>query len=305
MKRYACLLLLFCLLKTNPAGASTLTVIQNLSFGTLIPTSSSGQVLISTAGALSSSSGTVTVAPSGTAYYQGIVRLTPTVLDVFTVSITNSTIILTNSTPGGGTVTIDNINNNPQTINITLLSPVNINVGGRMTFTSASKGGTYTGMVQVQVRRLLGETLSVNLPITLTFWNSLSMAQITPLSFGELQVTGGTSVIRLAPATGQRSIVSGAGNVTLGSNPAATAGRFDISGQANANINITLPSSITLTGNNGGSMTVNNFTGSPSSTSTVLDASGSKTLLIGADLNIGTAQPSGTYSGTYSLTVNY
>lgn len=51
-------------------------------------------------------------------------------------------------------------------------------------------------MVQVQVRRLLGETLSVNLPITLTFWNSLSMSQITPLSFGELQVSGQQNPVR-------------------------------------------------------------------------------------------------------------
>lgn len=76
------------------------------------------------------------------------------------------------------------------------MSPVNINIGGRIAFTSASKGGTYTGMVQVQVRRLLGETLSVNLPITLTFWNSLSMSQITPLSFGELQVSGQQNPVR-------------------------------------------------------------------------------------------------------------
>lgn len=304
MLRFGLFIFLFSLLWMNNAEASSLVATQNLSFGTLVPINTSGSVIISTAGAINTG-GSVTTAPSGTSYYQGIVRFTPTILDIFTFMVSESSVILTNSTSGGGTVNIDNFSINPNSLNITLLSPVNVNIGGRMTFTSASKGGVYTGLVQVKANGLIGGTVSVNLPITLTLWNTLAMSQVTPLSFGSLEVKSGASVIRIAPQSGIRSVVSGSGNVILGSSPSPTAGQFGISGQPNANISISLPSSITLNGSNGGTMTVNNFTGYPSSTTTTLSASGARSLYVGADLNIGAAQASGTYSGTYNVTVNY
>lgn len=291
-----------CIVKN--VSAATLEARQNLSFGTLIPVANSGSVIISTAGAVSTG-GSVTTAPSGTSYYQGKVRFTPTLLDVFTVRAANSSVVLTNTSSGGGSVTIDNFTINPSNLNISVLGAVDINVGGRMTFSASSKSGSYTGSVRIEVSGLLSGTTSVNLPITLTFWNSLKVNETTPLFFGVLNINSGASVVRLNAQTGTRSIVSGSGNVVLVSAPASTAGRFKISGEPNVQVSVVLPASISLTGSNGGTMTVNNFTGYPSSTQLTLDASGDTYLNVGADLNIGNSQMSGTYNGTYSVTINY
>ena len=286
------------------AAAATLDARQNLSFGTLVPVANSGSVIISTAGAITTG-GSVTVAPSGTSYYQGKVRFTPTLLDVFTVRATNSSIVLTNTSSGGGNVTIDNFTVNPASLNITVLGAVDINVGGRMTFSAASKSGTYTGSVRIEVSGLLSGTTGVNLPVTLTLWDSLKVNEISPLSFGVLDINSGASVVRLNAQSGIRSIVSGVGNVVPAATPASTAGRFKITGQPSVQVSLSLPSTITLTGNKGGTMMVNNFTGYPSSTQLSLDTSGDATLNVGADLNIGSSQLSGTYNGTYSVTINY
>ncbi len=297
--------LIFCIICSvaGKAFAASLDVRQNLSFGTLIPVANSGSVSISAAGAISTG-GSVTVAPSGTAYFQGKVRFTPTVLSVFTVRAADSTVVLNNTSAGGGTVTVDNFTVNPVNLNITVLSPVDINIGGRMTFSANSKSGIYTGSARIEVGSLLAGTVNVNLPVMLTLWDSLKMNEKTPLSFGVLEVGTGAAVVRLNAQNGQRSIVSGS-NVILPVGQASAAGRFKISGQANTALSVSLPSSVTLTGNKGGTMTVNNFTGYPSSTQLTLDASGEGYLNVGADLNIGASQLSGTYNGTYSVTVNY
>lgn len=303
IRKFLSTLGILCCVVVN-ANAATLDVRQNLSFGTLIPVANSGSVLISAAGAITTG-GSVTVASSGTSYYQGKVRFTPTLLDVFTIRAADSSIVLNNTTSGGGNVTIDNFTVNPSSLNISVLAAVDINIGGRMTFSSSSKAGTYTGSVRIEVSGLLSGTTSVNLPITLTFWNSLKMNETTPLFFGVLDINSGASLVRLNAQTGQRSVITGVGNVVLVASPASSAGRFKISGQPNVPVSVSLPSSISLTGNKGGTLTVNNFTGYPSSTQLTLDASGDANLNVGADLNVGASQLSGTYSGTYSVTVNY
>ncbi len=286
------------------AGAASLDVRQNLSFGTLIPVANSGSVTISTAGAITTG-GSVMIAPSGTSYYQGKVRFTPTLLSVFTVRAADSSIVLNNTSSGGGSVTVDNFTVNPSSLNITVLGAVDINIGGRMTFSANAKSGTYTGIVRIEVSSLLAGTVSVNLPVTLTLWNSLKVNETTPLFFGVLEVNSGASVVRLNAQTGQRSVVSGSGNVNLAPSQSSTAGKFKVSGQPNTTLTVALPTSIVLNGNKGGTITVNNFTGYPSSSQLTLDASGDGSLNVGADLNIGTSQLSGTYSGTYSVTINY
>lgn len=298
-------ILIFCIIcgTAGKSFAASLDVRQNLSFGTLIPLANSGSVSISSAGAISAG-GSVSVAPSGTAYFQGKVRFTPTILSVFTVRAANSSIILNNTSAGGGTVTVDNFTVNPVNLNITVLSPVDINIGGRMTFSANSKSGTYTGSTRIEVSSLLAETVGVNLPVMLTLWDGLKINETTPLFFGVLEVATGAGIVRLNAQNGQRSVVSG-NNVILSIGQSSAAGRFKVSGQANTTLSVSLPSSIILTGNKGGTMTVNNFTGYPSSTQLVLDSSGEGYLNVGADLNIGASQLSGTYGGTYSITVNY
>lgn len=293
-----------------PGNASTFVATQNLSFGTLIPTASSGAVIVSIGGAINTG-GSVSVAPSGTGYYQGIAKFTSSGLlgslaDVITVDILTSSVVLTNSRPGGGTVTINNFVKTSGTLNVTLLTPLNVSFGGTMNFTSASKGGTYTGSFQARGTGLLSGTATATIPITLTLWNTLSIIPVNTLNFGAIERITGNSVVRINAQNSTRNVVSGVSGVNLISgSPAPTAGSFTIAGEPNVNVSIALPTSITISRSGGGSMTVNNFVGYPSSTLTNLDGSGNLTLSVGADLNIGTNQTSGTYTGTYTVTVNY
>jgi hypothetical protein len=79
---------------------------------------------------------------------------------------------------------------------------------------------------------------------------------------------------------------------------------FDASGSANATYQITLPAdgTVTLTGSNGGSMSLSSFASSPSSQGQ-LSSAGTQTLQVGATLGVGSNQAPGTYSGSFNVTV--
>lgn len=294
------------LIASPNAFASNLYPTQTLSFGTLIPLASSGSVSVSSAGAISTN-GVVSVAPSGTAYSQGIMRFDKTgltgIINIATFAVLDSSVTLTNAT--GQTVTVNNFN--PTTLDISLLSNyADFNLGGTMTFNSSSTRGTYTGSVRVRVTYLILNTITTTLPITVTLWNNLTIQKLTDMSFGVMEVTGGNSVVRIDPSSGGRTIISGlSGVVLVPSAPASTAGSFLVAGEPNVQVNITLPTSVTLNGSNGGTMTVTNFVALPGSTSATLNASGNVTLKVGANLNVGAAQKNGTYTGTYNVIVNY
>jgi hypothetical protein len=287
------------------AAASTFVVSQDLSFGTLVPISSSGSVVVGINSAITTN-GSVSVAPSGTAYYAGLGVFTGSglsvVADVLTITILSSSVNLSNGS--GGVVVVNNFTATPNS-SISLLSPsTNVYVGGTMNFTSASTPGNYTGSVQVQGSGLLSGTVVMTLPIILTLWNPLGISQTAALSFGGLEILGGNSVVQIAPQTGARTIVSGTGGVNLISGNPGNAGVFQITGNPNTSVTITLPSTASLTGP-GTAMSVSNFTGYPSSTAATLGASGTLTLDVGAQLNVNAAQAAGTYSGTYTLTASY
>lgn len=221
-------------------------------------------------------------------------------LDVITLTPLSSSVTLSNGS--GGTVTVGNFT--PQTgLGVTLLNPtVNIPMGGRLTF-SGTPSGTYTGSLQVQGSGLLSGTATATVPISVVFWQTLVVTQQTRLNFGTIEVVSGASTVRIVPQADVRVVVSGAGNINLVSSPTPTAGSFLVKGQPNAAVTVTLPTTATITGSNGGTMTVNNFTKFP--TTTTLDSTGNLTLKVGADLSIVANQTAGTYTGTYTVTVNY
>jgi len=81
----------------------------------------------------------------------------------------------------------------------------------------------------------------------------------------------------------------------------AHAARFDVAGCGDYAYNIVLPTTITLSSATS-SMDMNNFVSLPDTTG-VLDATGNQVLVVGATLNVGTAQPAGTYSGSFIVEV--
>lgn len=285
------------------AQASSISSIQNLFFGTWVPSGSSGNITISTSGTTTSNG--VSRAPSSTLSYQAILKFTSTgllgsVLDIITITPIGTSTTLSNGT--GGTVSVNNFV--PQTgLGVSLLNPtINIPMGGTLSF-SGTPSGTYSGSIQVQGSGLLSGTATTTVPISVIFWRVLTLAQQTHLNFGTIETRGGNAVVRITPQTGARSIISGSSNISLVSTPTPTAGAFLATGQPNTEVTVTLPNSTVISGSNGGSMTVNNFKSYPNETT--LDSSGNLSLKIGADLSIATNQQAGTYTGTYQLIINY
>ncbi len=108
--------------------------------------------------------------------------------------------------------------------------------------------------------------------------------------------TGTAGTVTVTPA-GARSSVD---VDLLGGIPAAAS--FDATGASDATYSITLPSSATLT-SGANTMTIDSFTDDAGASPTL--PGGSDTFNVGATLNVGATQAAGTYSGTFSVTVNY
>ena len=157
---------------------------------------------------------------------------------------------------------------------------------------------------------LLGFSTASNAQATATATASativtpISITKTTDMNFGNVAVqdaTGGTVV--LAPA-GTRTRTAG---VTLPvTNGTVAAAVFTVTGSGTYTYAITLPSTaLTLTGTPSGTMTVDAFTSTPSTTGAL--TGGTQTIQVGATLNVGAAQAAGTYLSTpgFDVTVNY
>jgi hypothetical protein len=136
-----------------------------------------------------------------------------------------------------------------------------------------------------------------------TIVSPIAIANAGNLNFGNVAVSATAGTVILAPA-GTRTITGG---VTLPAVPGTvTAAHFAVTGSQNYTYAITLPSTPTTVTSGANTMTVNAFTSTPTTTGT-LDGSGAQTVDVGATLNVGAAQASGTYlSATpFTVTVNY
>ena len=137
-----------------------------------------------------------------------------------------------------------------------------------------------------------------------TIITPISIAKTVDLNFGNVAVSasaGGTVI--MAPA-GTRTT---SGSVSLPATTGSpTAASFTVTGQGNYTYSITLPSTATTIDDNAShTMTVDNFTSTPATTGTL--SSGSQTLTVGATLNVGAGQATGTYTSDipFNVTVNY
>ena len=129
-------------------------------------------------------------------------------------------------------------------------------------------------------------------PITLT--------KVTDLNFGDVVPSGVAGTVTVTPA----ALRTSAGGASLGNGAAVTAASFTVGGQGSATYTITLPAAAVTLTSGANTMTVDTFTSNPSGTG-ALSAGGSQTLNVGANLNVGISQATGTYSGSFSVTVAY
>jgi len=135
---------------------------------------------------------------------------------------------------------------------------------------------------------------------SITLGSNLRMEKISDLNFGDIvsQSTGGS--VRLNPSDGSVSSVSGNFHL-MGSSSAAIFEILGIVGQSFLIAPGSYPTQITLTNDQGNTMTVNSFQIIPLSGS--LNNIGSALIRIGGTLNIGANQPAGNYINTTDLTI--
>lgn len=142
-----------------------------------------------------------------------------------------------------------------------------------------SDAATITG----DATALIEETIGVN--------------QTQQMNFGTVTpITGTSGIVRLSPS-GTRS--SGSLN-TYGT---SSQGQFQITAGPLTQLTINISDGTLSSGDN--SMTIDTFTTDSNPASNTTNVSGTVTLNVGANLNVGADQPSGTYNGTYVVTISY
>lgn len=128
-------------------------------------------------------------------------------------------------------------------------------------------------------------------PITLTAG--------TNLHFGVAYNTGGTVIISTAGVRSGTCAVSAAA-------PVHSAGTFTVTGERELTYLTTVPAGTITISNGGSTMNVTTFTHNATGTIPgVAPGTGSETFSVGATLTVGVGQASGTYTGTYPVTVQY
>jgi hypothetical protein len=119
------------------------------------------------------------------------------------------------------------------------------------------------------------------------------------LAFGRFAAATGGSVT--VSAAGVRTA---AGSVALLSSAPGSAAQVAVSGEPNKTYSITLPADVVLSNAAGQTMQLQALTSQPSGGGQ-LGASGSQVLTIGATLVVPIHQPVGSYSGSFSVSLDY
>ncbi len=197
-------------------------------------------------------------------------------------------------TSGGNSVTVDTFTANPPLIGN---MPGNDNeiemfIGATVHVAAGQAAGNYSGtltMTCAPFSDLNNVTITLLAPISISVGANMDFGTMVPTG-----IPGGT--VTVTPAGAISSV-----NVDLfGGFPAAAA--FDVTGASGQAYFITLPSSATLT-SGGDTMNVDTFNHDAGASPSLVG--GSDTFNVGATLHVGPTQAAGTYSGTFTVTVNY
>jgi hypothetical protein len=148
-----------------------------------------------------------------------------------------------------------------------------------------------------------GNGTSATASSSATIITPISMSSDVPLVFGNVAVNATAGTVVMTPAS--PTVRTSTGGVTLPQTTGIfTAAHFIVGGQGNSVYTIGLPTDITITSSSN-TMHVNTFNSSLTNNSGTLNSSGADNFYVGATLNVNATQPSGTYSGTFNVTVNY
>ena len=142
---------------------------------------------------------------------------------------------------------------------------------------------------------------SATAQVTGTIVQPIGISKNIDMNFGNVAAGLAPGYVTLYPNATRNPV----GGVTL---PAITgtvaAADFTVTGFPNSTYSITLPVSVIITSPGSFTMTVNNWTSSPSGTGTINNI-GTSDLTVGADMQVGASQAVGVYTGNFTVTVNY
>lgn len=124
---------------------------------------------------------------------------------------------------------------------------------------------------------------------------NISATETQTMNFGTISSGATAAAVTLSPAGTRSSTLSYYGT--------ANPGVFNITGEPSTPLVVSFSNGTLSNGAN--TMALSNFTTSTTPASSTTDSSGNLTLNVGADLAVGANQASGTYTGTYTVTISY
>lgn len=133
---------------------------------------------------------------------------------------------------------------------------------------------------------------------TVEILEAITVTEDTGLNFGLISPSASIGTVDVT----ELSARSCSGGVTCVGTGTAAAGAFTITGTTDANVQVTLPADVTLTGP-GTDMTAT--LSSAAESGTLALTGGAATFNVAGSLAVGANQAAGTYNGTYTVTVNY
>lgn len=129
----------------------------------------------------------------------------------------------------------------------------------------------------------------------------LSITNTAGLHFGTIMRSAALGTVSIA-TDGTRTSTGG---VTLSAlAPLHSVATFDLEGESGNDVVITLPASTTIS-NGTQTMLVDNFVSNPDDANPVTLGGTPTVLSVGATLNVAANQASGTYTGTFDVSINY
>lgn len=139
---------------------------------------------------------------------------------------------------------------------------------------------------------------------SVTIVRPLTITNTSGLAFGRI-VKPRTGDGTVSIANNSNTVVAGSGAVAL-SGITTSRAVFTVDGEGGQAIGISMPSSMTLSGNGDTiEVTLAPDFGSTETLSGALAGSGSKTLNVGGGFDLPSAQASGAYTGSFTVTVAY
>ncbi len=184
--------------------------------------------------------------------------------------------------------------------------------GMRLNIPASVGTGVWTGTTTIVLRRYAsGSYVDVGtvtgVPIRVKISGSLppiTVAKTQDMNFGTVSTTSAHNVT-INPSSCNVSSTSPSGLISTAS---AKCGIFTIKNEgasAQALTSVTLPSSVTLSGSNGGAMSLDITSYPAVSSITSVPASTTTSVYVGGTLHVLSSNVAGTYSGNYTITVNY